>query len=175
MAQDGSTFRTHRNHKLPYYPKEPLIFSYIRQCHSTPSHINNPDTDSCEDKSYKSSEHNHDISLELSNSNTSSKTAPQYQRFPTSPHNFQTHLTQIMNRSSIQCITLPLLTHQLDNLTKLLPLPRFADSPEFNLEVRNESQTQTTHIRDPHSPYTLCPLPPNTLCISTLYLFLSLI
>ena len=26
LAQDGSTFQTHRNHILPYYPKEPIIF-----------------------------------------------------------------------------------------------------------------------------------------------------
>ena len=28
MAQDGNTFHTNRNHKLPYYPKEPHIFSF---------------------------------------------------------------------------------------------------------------------------------------------------
>ena len=31
MAQDGSTFHTHRNNTLPYYPKEPDVFPYLRQ------------------------------------------------------------------------------------------------------------------------------------------------
>ena len=43
MSQDGSTFQTHRNHILPYYPKEPVIFPYFKQYHSTPSLIKNPD------------------------------------------------------------------------------------------------------------------------------------
>ena len=49
MSKDGSTFPTHRNHILPYYPKEPVIFPYLRQYHSTLSPINNPDTDSYQD------------------------------------------------------------------------------------------------------------------------------
>ena len=27
LSQDGSTFQTHRNHILQYYPKEPIIFT----------------------------------------------------------------------------------------------------------------------------------------------------
>ena len=46
MSQDGSTFQTHRNHILPYYPKEPVVFPYLKQYHSTPSLIYIPDTDS---------------------------------------------------------------------------------------------------------------------------------
>ena len=42
MAQDGSSFYTHRKHSSTYYPKEPIIFPYIRQYHSTPSLWNNP-------------------------------------------------------------------------------------------------------------------------------------
>ena len=37
MSQDVSTFQTHRNHISPYYPKEPVIFPYLRQYRSTPS------------------------------------------------------------------------------------------------------------------------------------------
>ena len=48
-SQDGSTFQTHRNHILPYYPKEPIIFPYIKHYHSTPSLINNPDTEPYQD------------------------------------------------------------------------------------------------------------------------------
>ena len=49
MSQDGSSFQTHRNHILPYYPKELVIFPYLKQYHSTPSLINNPDTDPYQD------------------------------------------------------------------------------------------------------------------------------
>ena len=49
MSQDGSTFQTHRNHILPYYPKELVIFPYLKHYHSTPSLINNPDTDPYQD------------------------------------------------------------------------------------------------------------------------------
>ena len=49
LSQDGSTFQTHRNHIIPYYPKEPIIFPYIKHYHSTPSLINNPDTESYQD------------------------------------------------------------------------------------------------------------------------------
>ena len=49
MSQDGSTFQTHRNYIFPNYPKEPVIFLYLKQYHSTPSLINNPDTDPYQD------------------------------------------------------------------------------------------------------------------------------
>ena len=42
-------FQTHRNHILPYYPKEPVIFPYLKQYHSTPSLINDTDTDYYQD------------------------------------------------------------------------------------------------------------------------------
>ena len=45
LSQDISTFQTHRNHILPYYPKEPIIFPYIKHYLSTPSLINNLDTE----------------------------------------------------------------------------------------------------------------------------------
>ena len=30
LAQDGSTVHVHRNHLLPYYPKEPLLYPHLR-------------------------------------------------------------------------------------------------------------------------------------------------
>ena len=30
LAQDGSTIHVHRNHLLPYYPKEPLLYPHLR-------------------------------------------------------------------------------------------------------------------------------------------------
>ena len=29
-SQDGTTFHLHRNHLLPYYPKEPLLYPHLR-------------------------------------------------------------------------------------------------------------------------------------------------
>ena len=30
LAQDGSTIHVHRNHLIPYYPKEPLFYPHLR-------------------------------------------------------------------------------------------------------------------------------------------------
>ena len=30
LAQDGSTLHVHRNHLIPYYPKEPLLYPHLR-------------------------------------------------------------------------------------------------------------------------------------------------
>ena len=30
LAQDGSTVHVHRNHLVPYYPKEPLLYPHLR-------------------------------------------------------------------------------------------------------------------------------------------------
>ena len=30
LAQDGSTIHVHRNHLIPYYPKEPLLYAHLR-------------------------------------------------------------------------------------------------------------------------------------------------
>ena len=30
LSQDGSTFHTHRNHLIPYYPKELLLYPHLR-------------------------------------------------------------------------------------------------------------------------------------------------
>ena len=49
LSQDCSTFQTHQNHIIPYYPKKPIIFRYIKHYNSTPSFINNPDTEPYQD------------------------------------------------------------------------------------------------------------------------------
>ena len=54
MAQIGSTFHTHRNHILPYYPKNLIVFPYLRQYQPTPSLLNNPEIDSHQDIHYNS-------------------------------------------------------------------------------------------------------------------------
>ena len=87
LSQDGSTFQTHRNHILPYYPKEPIIFPYIKHYHSTPSLINNPDTDLYQDTFSQFS------SLHLQNHSNSSQTSSKYKQFNSSPLPFLTTKT----------------------------------------------------------------------------------
>ena len=73
MSQDGSTFHTHRNHILPYYPKELLIFPYLRQYHSTPSLVNNPDTESYQTALPQSPPHDFEKPFDSFQSHTSIK------------------------------------------------------------------------------------------------------
>ena len=46
LAQDGSTIQVHRNHLIPYYPKEPLLYphlrSFMRFSDTTQFHIPQP-------------------------------------------------------------------------------------------------------------------------------------
>ena len=42
VNQDGYTFHIHRNHLVPYYPKEPIIFPFIQQYNP---YSNNDDDD----------------------------------------------------------------------------------------------------------------------------------
>ena len=88
LSQDGPTFQTLRNHILPYYPKEPIIFRYIKHYHSTPSLINNPDTESYKDTfsrfSSLDSQHNSNHSQTPTSSkheqfNSSTTSTPKYQ------------------------------------------------------------------------------------------------
>ena len=90
LSQDGSTFQTHRTHILPYYPKEPIFFPYIKHYHSTPSLINNPDTEPYQDTFSQFSSldlpHNPNhsqtpTSSKTRQSNTSPTPVPRYQNF----------------------------------------------------------------------------------------------
>ena len=90
LSQDGSTFQTHRNHVLPYYPKEPIIFPYIKHYHSTSSLINNPDTEPYQDTFSQFSSldlrHNSNHSQTATSSkfnqfNNSTTPIPRYQTF----------------------------------------------------------------------------------------------
>ena len=49
MSQDEFIFHAHRNLVLPYYPKEHVLFPYLRHYHSIPSLINHPDADYYQD------------------------------------------------------------------------------------------------------------------------------
>ena len=91
LSQDGSTFQIHRNHILPYYPKEHITSPYIKQYHSTPSLINNPDTEPYQDTFSQFSSldlpHNPNhsqtpTSSKIRQSNPSPTSVPRYQNFP---------------------------------------------------------------------------------------------
>ena len=90
LSQDGSTFQTHRNHILPYYPKEPIIFPYIKHYRSTPSLINNPDTEPYQDTfsrfssldSQQNSNHSQTLTFSKHKQfNNLSTSIPKYQNF----------------------------------------------------------------------------------------------
>ena len=190
LSQDGSTFQTHRNHILPYYPKEPIIFPYIKHYHSTPSLINNPDTDPYQDTFSQFS------SLDLQNNSDSSQTPPpskstNFNSSPPSIPNYQ----NLSHYSSLQdhfdhipsSNTTPLQsTSSSDNLDntidshdsdfEMLPnplyysnsspnsfpqfFPRVADSADTSSSSFPEPPNEPTYRRAPHSPYNLRSLPP---------------
>ena len=190
LSQDGSTFQTHRNHILPYYPKEPIIFPYIKHYHSTPSLINNPDTDPYQDTFSQFS------SLDLQRNSDSSQTPPSskptnFTSFPPSIPNYQNlshysslqdHLDHIPSSTTkpLQSTSSP---DNLDNTIdshdsdfEMLPnplyysnsslnsfpqfFPRVADSPDTSSSPLPEPPNEPTYQRAPHSPYNLRSLPP---------------
>ena len=64
---------THGDHVLTYYPKEPGNFPYLRQYHSNPSLLNNPDTDSYHEISSNSHQSESDTLFESFTPHTSNK------------------------------------------------------------------------------------------------------
>ena len=46
VNQDGYTSHIHRNHLIPYYPKEPFIFPFIQQYNPYPNYNENDNNDS---------------------------------------------------------------------------------------------------------------------------------
>ena len=48
VNQDGYTSHSHRNHLVPYYPKEPIIFLFIQQNNPYPTNNDNDKNDSIE-------------------------------------------------------------------------------------------------------------------------------
>ena len=139
LSQDGSTFPTHRNHILPYYPREPIIFPYIKHYHSTPSLINNPDTEPYQDtfsqfsSLYLPHNPNHSqtpTSSKIRHSNTSPTPVPRYQNFP--------------HYSSLQ--------DKLDNIPTTTPVHR---NP-----LHSSSQHNLDNTIDPHdSDFEMLPNP----------------
>ena len=83
LSQDGRTFHTHRNHSIPFYPKEPLLYPHLRNFMQFSDSINTDipkpnkytksdsssflaDTSSIDDESSNTTHpHNPDFSLTL--------------------------------------------------------------------------------------------------------------
>ena len=55
VNQDGYTSHIHRNHLVPYYPKEPIIFPFIQQYKLHVTDCNNENNDSNSNDSINSS------------------------------------------------------------------------------------------------------------------------
>ena len=166
MSQHGSTFQTHRNHILPYYPIEPVIFIYLKQYHSTPSLINNPDTDTYQDTfSQFSSPNTQSTPTEtftkdntVSNDSTpvSNDSTPKYQNFSySSSLNDSLDKTFVSTDSNFEMLPNPFFYSNSSNNSFPQILPRIAESPNTSLTSPNDSQPIPNYIRAPHSPYTL--------------------
>ena len=106
LSQDGSTVHVHRNHLIPYYPKEPLLYphlrSFMRFSHTTqfqiPKQIKYANSDSSpfnSEKSLSDEDSSHTFmtpSITLTPSTTSNQNPPQASRTPfiTSNHKYLT-------------------------------------------------------------------------------------
>ena len=137
MAQDGSIFHSQQNHNLPYYPREPLIFKNLRQYHSTPFLLNNPDTESYQEIHSKSPRSDDNNPFEQLQSHTSIKPInfsepyahlpPTYQNFPHSllshdqfdDFSNSTDSEMLSNSIILYIIPLPFHKHSLVLLTRL--------------------------------------------------------
>ena len=114
LSQDGSTVHVHRNHLIPYYPKEPLVYqhlpSFMRFSDTTQFHISQPNKYANSD----SSPFNSDESLSgedssqtimtpsstLTPSTTSNQNLPQTSRTPIITSNHKS-LTPPTNDNSL--------------------------------------------------------------------------
>ena len=189
LSQDGSTFQTHRNHILPYYPKEPIIFPYIKHYHSTPSLINNPDTDPYQDTFSQFS------SLDLQHNSDSSQTPPSskstnFNSFPPSIPKYQnlSHYSSLQDKLDHipSSTTTPLQsTSSPDNLDntidshdsdfEMLPNPLYYSNsspnsfPQFFPRVADSPDTSSSSLpQPPTNPLTDEPPIPHTIYVHSL-------
>ena len=143
MSQDGFTFQTRRNHILPYYPKEPVIFPNLRQYLSTPSYINNPDADSYQDKTSQFSPLTNQSSSDLFHTQTSTKdisydSSPKHQNLSHSL-SLNEFLDNTFDSTDSDFDMLPnpiYYSHSSENSFPQI-YPRVADSPNTSLTFSN--------------------------------------
>ena len=90
LAQDGSTLHVHRNHLIPYYPKEPLLYPHFRNFMHFSDSIN---LDIPEPIEYANSDSSPFNSNESLSDDTSSSDNDQ----TLSPNNFSSHTSSNSN------------------------------------------------------------------------------
>ena len=177
LSQDGSTFQTHRNHILPYYPKEPVIFPNLKQYHSTSSLIKIPDTDSYQDTFQFSPLYTQSIpDSSRTRSSTKYKTVSNIDPTPTSKYQNLTYSSFLQDNlhntidstdSDFEMLPNRIYYSNSSNSFLLQTFPRIADSPNISLTPPHDSQTVLNYTRAPHSPNNLRSLPPKLLFLQT--------
>ena len=164
ISQDGSVFQTHRKHTLPYYPKEYVVFPYLRQYHSTPSLFNNPDTDSYQDTFSQFSPLTDQSSSDPFRTQSFTKdisydSTPKYQNLSHSPSlNDNLDNTFDFTDSDFEMFPNPIYYSNPSKNSFPRLYPRIADSPNTSFPFPNDSEFVSTYTRA--SPYTLRSLTP---------------
>ena len=162
MAQVASIFHTNRNNSLPYYPKEPPILPYPGQYHSTPSLLNNPDTESYQDIHSNFTPPDDTIPFEQFQSHNSNKPffllepnthlSPTYHNLPHSPLSHD-QFDDFSNSADSDSGMLHNPIYRSFSFPQTFP--RIADSPECLLKPSSDTQTSPTQIQAPHSLYNI--------------------
>ena len=115
VNQDGNTSHIHRNHLVPYYPKEPIIFPFMQKYnpHSTDNNIdnNNSSTNDSINPFVSFSDEEQLVEDEITNSNEEAEipstidfqpeSFSQYSSFPYQQNKQQISYTNPENQSNI--------------------------------------------------------------------------
>ena len=147
-----------------------MIFPYLKQNHSTPSLINNPDIDPYQDtfsqfasldiQSNANSPPTQTSTKDTNISNASTPT-PKYQNLSYSS-SLQDNLDKTLDStdSAFEMLPNPIYHSNSSNNSFNQTFPRVADSPNVSLTPPHDPQTVPNYTRIPHSPYNLRSLPP---------------
>ena len=116
VNQDGYTSHIHRNHLVPYYPKEPIIFHFLQQYnpHSINTNYNDSDLNdplhsfdflsdeeqSIDDDQFTHSKSNRETDIS-STTDFQSEPFSQYSSFPYQQNTPKTHNTKSKNQTDI--------------------------------------------------------------------------
>ena len=128
LSQDGSTVHVHRNHLIPYYPKEPLLYPHLRSfmCFSDSTQFQTPQRTKYANSD--SSPFNSDESLSVEDSSQTSMT----------PSTISTP-SSISNQNAPQT-----------NITPLIPSNHNPLTPPTN-----DNSTYKNMINTPHTNITI--------------------
>ena len=144
-----------------------MIFPYLKQNHSTPSLVNDPDTDSYQDTFSQFSPLNTQSIPDPSPTQTFTKdktvsndSTPKYQNLSCSS-SLHDRLDNALNSTNSDFEMLPNPNYYSNSSNNSFPqtFPRIADSHNTSLNSPNDPQTVLNYTRAPHSPYNLSSLP----------------